>query len=623
MLSLLHHVLMGHPSRYNGMTPVHRDRMRIVIASCRLAVLSLASLSLMRLYDWQIGMPMMIVILLGIVGLQFWIMKTQNVRTGTHIFLFLSLSLCVVGMWNRGGINSPVGYVTLLLTWVAIRSNDRKDGLFWCLVIFGVLAGLQIADSLNLVPPDKIPIEKRLVYSSQVLLLMFPTLFCLTYLAEYMRSLDLEEMDVQRKTLRIIQQDKVYLEMQGNLNRLEHLASIGRLAAGTAHEINNPLSYVIGNVELILTDLKKSPSDWTQSIEAAEDVLKGAQNIQQVVKDLNTFTKDDERFIAVEIDTVLEETLKIAMNEIRHRALVHKEFEELPFVLGSMTRLGQVFLNLLLNAAHAIPPGDASKHAIRIRTFRHSRNRIGVEIHDSGKGIEIENLMRIRKPFFTTKAEGEGSGLGLSVTENILQALGGELLIQSTVGVGTKVTVLLPIATPENVETPVFSPPRERAPVSQSENTPLKILIIDDDPLVARVLNRALNAHRVSVCIDGQKAKQILDSKVDYDLILCDLMMPNTTGMDVHQHVQNTCPHLLSTMVFISGGTFTQRARDFIASDEIKVLSKPIQMQNLMNLVKQVHSGANKDARASLKTDPHLRTVSTVQGASTKLNQTR
>jgi CheY-like chemotaxis protein len=212
-----------------------------------------------------------------------------------------------------------------------------------------------------------------------------------------------------------------------------------------------------------------------------------------------------------------------------------------------------------------------------------------VEITDTGSGISQQNLNRVRDPFFTTKSPAEGSGLGLAVSDNILRAFGGEMIIQSTLGKGTTILVVLPIATPDNVDTPIFSPPRRSSPPENlPKNSRLRVLIIDDDPLVARVLNRILREHHVSVCVDGSQARNILKDDTMWDLILCDLMMPNVTGMDIHQFCVEQCPENVQQMVFITGGTFTRSAQDFIDDPKIKVLHKPIQVQQLTQLVDKV-----------------------------------
>jgi PAS domain S-box-containing protein len=253
--------------------------------------------------------------------------------------------------------------------------------------------------------------------------------------------------------------------LESRLVVADRMASLGTLAAGVAHEINNPLSYVMANVSHVSTEIarrgdevkevagarsSRGATDALSDIrEALDEALVGVDRIRRIVADLKTFSRpDDERLGAVDIRRVLDSSVNMAANEVRHRARLIKEYGVVPFVRGSEARLGQVFLNLLVNAAQALPVGQASHNEIRLRTLEGAGGRVIVEVSDTGPGIPDDVLRRIFDPFFTTKPVGEGTGLGLAICHAIVKALGGDISVDSVVGAGTRVRVALPAAAP-------------------------------------------------------------------------------------------------------------------------------------------------------------------------------
>jgi signal transduction histidine kinase/CheY-like chemotaxis protein len=364
--------------------------------------------------------------------------------------------------------------------------------------------------------------------------------------------------------------------MQGQLARAERLASLGMLAAGVAHEVNNPLTFVLGNLELIERDVAAmrgtAPADMVESLEQRlRDARMGAERVRAIVRDLGAFSRVDERPLhPVDVCAALEASLAMAHNEIRHRARLVRDFAPVGRVIADEGRLTQVFVNLLLNAAHAIPEGETDRHEIRVVT-RAGPGVVEVEVHDTGAGIARDVLPRIFDPFFTTKAIGEGTGLGLAVCHAIVTALGGRIELESTPGQGTAARVVLPEAS--GTHEPRKDAVRE-APATGRRGS---VLVIDDEPLIVKMLAAVLGGeHDVTCETRAEAALARLRAGERFDAIVCDLMMPQMTGMDLYETVHELAPEQAEAMVFLSGGAFTARARAFLERVADAALEKPV-----------------------------------------------
>jgi signal transduction histidine kinase len=231
---------------------------------------------------------------------------------------------------------------------------------------------------------------------------------------------------------------------------IERMASVGTLAAGVAHEINNPLAAVMANIELALRTLDSLPPEVPEVAELTaelRDAHEAAYLVRQIVRDVKLFSRPgDERAGPVDVRQVLDGAARMAWNEIRHRARLVKDYGQVPPVWATEARLGQVFLNLLINAAHSLPVGRADSNRIAIITRTDGQGRAVVEIVDTGSGILPENLPRLFTPFFSTKPIGTGSGLGLAICRRIVRELSGEIEVRSQAGKGTTVSVTIPAA---------------------------------------------------------------------------------------------------------------------------------------------------------------------------------
>ena len=231
----------------------------------------------------------------------------------------------------------------------------------------------------------------------------------------------------------------------------DRLAAVGSLAAGVAHEINNPLAFVTADLELIGLALEKTAPGGLEEKrgelkEFVQESLGGTARIARVVRDLRTFaTRGTEERQPIDLPLLLDDCAALASNELRHRARLVRDFERVPQVLGSAAALGQVFLNLILNAAQSIPEGAAESNEVRLRLRPGPAGAVEVEVRDTGAGVAPEHLSRIFDPFFTTKPVGSGAGLGLAVCHRLVAAAGGQIAVESSPGLGTRVRVRLPL----------------------------------------------------------------------------------------------------------------------------------------------------------------------------------
>jgi signal transduction histidine kinase len=386
-------------------------------------------------------------------------------------------------------------------------------------------------------------------------------------------------------------------KMQEELLISDRLASIGTLAAGVGHEINNPLAALLANLDFSLQDLDALEDDLRANetgLLAARVVTRlaavtgplreareAADRVRRIARDLRLFSRagDTEKNGPVDTQEVLESSVRMAWNEIRHRARLTRAYSPSPRSWGNESRLGQVFLNLIINAAQSLPEGrsDSNEIALAIAAVGAS---VEVRVSDTGAGIPADVLPRIFDPFFTTKPVGVGTGLGLAICRRIVTALGGTITVESSPGRGTTFRVTLPQA-PEGTAVAVLPAPAAGDAPSRRG----RVLVIDDEPMICAVVRRLLSAeHEVVSACSVKEALTRLEGE-DFDVILCDLMMPEATGMDLHASLAASRPALARRIVFMTGGAFTPVARDFLDGIANARVEKPFDTATLKDLV--------------------------------------
>jgi PAS domain S-box-containing protein len=371
-------------------------------------------------------------------------------------------------------------------------------------------------------------------------------------------------------------------EMQARLMLSDRMASLGTLAAGVAHEINNPLAYVTTNLDLLQRQAAaRAPGDALAL--AVAQAREGVERVQQIVKGLRMFSRgDDDKREPVQVTGVIESAIKMAWNEIRHRAEIVRDFHDPPPVLANEARLGQLFLNLLVNAAHAIPEGRAGENTIRISARFAPPDRVIVEVSDTGVGISKDVLQHIFDPFFTTRPVGGGMGLGLSICHGIVKVLGGEITVESEVSKGSTFRVSMPAA---------LDASRSSAPPSAPVSGPRRgrVLIVDDEPLLRMSLRALLGSdHDVTTATSAREVLDRIAGGDRFDVLLCDLMMPEMTGMDLYDRLSEVAPDQATRMIFLTGGVFTTRAQAFLERVPNLCLEKPFSIDGLRAVIQKL-----------------------------------
>ena len=426
--------------------------------------------------------------------------------------------------------------------------------------------------------------------------------------------------------LRIMQyaiERKRFEKLADTVERSERLAALGQLAAGVAHEINNPATYLIANLEAMKqytekfkrvfaalrdpsTPLDASGQKFVGTLLAdarvddaldeldtmVDNDLGGMERVRIITSELKSFSRidgDDAEWI--QLNDVVTSACTMASNEIRHRAKLATHLGDIPLIAAHRGKLAQAILNVVINAAQWIEAGAADANRITVST-RHESGRVIVTVEDTGVGMSREDKLRIYEPFFTTKSREVGTGLGLTLCAETIRQHGGEIEVWSVLGEGTRFELILPRDT-GLLAIPTGAASRnavggDREPVWK-EARRARVLVVDDDQLVRSVLVQMLKVdHEVLEASGGYQALELLESDDDFDVILCDLMMPNGDGVMLFEALSRKAPRLCGRVVFLSGGAFTPRAREFIGKEGVRLLAKPMCKADLMAAVADV-----------------------------------
>jgi PAS domain S-box-containing protein len=376
-------------------------------------------------------------------------------------------------------------------------------------------------------------------------------------------------------------------KVQHDLELTDRLASLGTMVASVAHEINNPLTLVLGGLGIALDELNRRKQElgspkWLEDVcSTLSQAEFGSEQIKNIVADLRTLSRPPSLGATVEVRRAIQWALEAADHELRGRTKVTTDFEKGLRAKADETRLGQVFVNLLVNAAQAMHSRPHEANEIVIRTSLDD-GRVIVEVSDTGPGIPPELTEKIFDPFFTTKKETGGTGLGLAICRGIVASLGGSITVQSVPGEGTTFRVAL-VACPDEARVSLPALPPE--PVAASA----AILVVDDEPMILKLAQRVLGArHRVTVAPGGRVALDLLSSGATFDVVLCDILMPGFSGVDLYEQVLLRHPALAPRIVFVSASAFTARSMEFLASVPNRCLPKPFDRVALEQVVGEV-----------------------------------
>ena len=375
---------------------------------------------------------------------------------------------------------------------------------------------------------------------------------------------------------------------EAELQMSQRLASIGILAAGIGHEINNPLSCVLSALQVAERTLlglqQEAPSEAGSASDNTPARLAhlheglllardGAQRIAGVIGGLRAWSRPDvpESGRAV-VARAVESALSVVRASFSGRVRFAPAGESVADVLADEARLGQVLLNLLTNAAQAIPEGRRDP-CVEVTTRSLAGGRVAIEVRDNGEGIAADHLPHIFDPFFTTKGRDQGSGLGLSISRRIVVSFGGSIDVESVVGEGSMFRVALPVAPDAS---------GEASPSASSPPARPKLLLIDDEAQLVVALTAILeDGFEVRAATSARDALAAIRAGARYDVVLCDLMMRDLGGAEFHAQLAELAPSLPPRVVFMTGGAFTPDARAFLERTDNPCLSKPLDVDLL------------------------------------------
>jgi signal transduction histidine kinase len=382
---------------------------------------------------------------------------------------------------------------------------------------------------------------------------------------------------------------------QDQLVVAEKFAAIGEIANGVAHELNNPATWVLLGVEQAqrrLAEAKASVGDGDLALELGAieatlaDVSIGLERMRAVIGDLRTLSRvDAEQRVAVDLDDTVRAACQLARPAYHSVARLVLELGGTPPVVGDRGRLGQVVTNLVINAAHALADRSGDNE-IAITTSTAGTDVV-LAVEDNGPGIPDELCERVFDPYFTTKPAEVGTGLGLALVRRIVELHGGRVRAMRGSRGGARIEVRLPMQR----ELPPARFERARTPLPAGARTRTRVLIIDDEPLLLRALDEALRDEAdVVTALGGDAAIELLGSDPAFDLVICDLQMPRLDAVAFHAQLSELAPELIDRLVVMTGGAVTARATRFMQTVRPRVLSKPIDVDDLLRLTREVAS---------------------------------
>ncbi|MEQ1501554.1 MAG: ATP-binding protein [Myxococcota bacterium] len=360
----------------------------------------------------------------------------------------------------------------------------------------------------------------------------------------------------------------------------DRMASVGQLAAGVAHEITNPLSTVLTNLELALAEVGGGGSDERSARIRAEltDALDAVARVRDVASDLRMLSRSTDQSGPVDVHRVLDAALRLARNQIRRRATVVRRFGTIAMVHGNPSKLGQVFVNLLVNAAESIQAGRPDLHRIVVSTRMTDTDRVLIEIEDSGDGLSPDAMTRLFAAFYSV-GPAAGPGLGLALCSQIVKGMGGEIGAEGTAGEGSVLWVTLPAAG-LSAPPPAVAGPGE-PPVGPAGLRKARILVIDDDPMILSVVRRTLEPiHAIVGTLDPTDALARIARGERYDLVLSDLAMPTASGIELYEEIKRIVPDQASRLMFVTGAT-TGESRRFVERVGVPQIDKPFDTATL------------------------------------------
>ena len=400
-------------------------------------------------------------------------------------------------------------------------------------------------------------------------------------------------------------------QLKRQLLQADRLAAIGRLAAGVAHEISNPATFVqasasllrehFGRLESSLRALQDEdnwvPGRWRsvslalgQAGEAFSELQRlternaaGVDRICSVVQDLRGYSRlEPGKVVLIHANDVVADVCNLVSNVVRHKARLVKNLTGVPPVALPRGRLDQILTNLLVNASQAVPDAPPQDNRITIST-RCEKDRVVISVEDNGIGMNAEQQKRVFEPFFTTKPRGVGVGLGLSICREIARAHQGDVICFSEEGRGTRFEVNFPMVSEQEVRMPTPAPPPAQLPLGRP-----RVLIVDDEPNIREVYSLLLSDEfEVETAKNGEQALEIIKSRPKFDVIVSDLMMPDMDAAELMEALLSIESSLTERFILYTGGAVSERARRLVDTGEVPVLYKPLLIDELKKAIRE------------------------------------
>lgn len=373
-------------------------------------------------------------------------------------------------------------------------------------------------------------------------------------------------------------------------SEFERLVSLGSLLGGIAHEVNNPLAFILGNIDLLQRQLLSlacpqhaaEPFSVAAALRSLERLKTGAERVASVMRCASMFASADLAAIeSMDVHEVLESSIQVASNEIRHGAHLVRAYGDVPRVRGNAAKLGQVFLNLILNAVHAIREDGRADHVIRIGTHA-ADNQTVIMISDTATVLDPACLAHLFQPAASNAPARSQMHFGLAVSREVIEEMDGRIEVDAHAPQGVAFRVTLPGSTRRSFPAP---PPRPPIRVQPDRAT---VLIVDDEPLMCEVFAAMLSDSYEVAAFSSARAALAACLERDFNVILCDVMMPELNGMDLFDRATAERPEQHDRFVFITGGAFTEHARLFLRQTRRPVIRKPCTRQELRDLVERI-----------------------------------
>jgi signal transduction histidine kinase/CheY-like chemotaxis protein len=453
--------------------------------------------------------------------------------------------------WRRGFPNAAV-HLAALSFLLAMAVND-------VLVLSGVYSAPYLVDVAFLLPVAAVGfvLTSRFVEDSR---------------AHHALRHDLEKQVAERT-------DELG-RAQEALHRAEKLAALGQFAAGVAHEVNNPASVIAANLAYLEECERGALSD--EGHGAVRESIQSVHRIAGIVRqllDAGRLAASPEARSCVALRALGDGAISVARARFGKRVLVTNRVPADAHAWGHEAMLAQVLVNLVANGVQAVPDHRADGHVV-IRA-EPGGERVALVVEDNGAGMPPEVLRRVFEPFFTTKPFGSGTGLGLAVSRGLIMSLGGDLRLESTPGAGTRATI-------ELTRAPASGPQRQDEEAARVAAPRRRMLVVDDDAAVLSALRRVLELrYRVDLASGVEDALGRLESHA-FDLVLCDVMMPGGGGERLYAALASRSPAAARRVIFFTGGTVTEGARQFLRSQPQPVLHKPLEIEELARVADQV-----------------------------------